>query len=124
MRSGAVSLVGALVLAGCSTPSQEPGVSADGLRATVLMEDRFFEPVNITVKAGATVTWRNAGDLSHTATSDEPGGPLDSGTIAPDGSYEATLRAPGIYHYHCVPHVYRNSTSEPWQGMVGSIVVR
>jgi plastocyanin len=68
-----------------------------------------FTPSDVTIAAGQTVTWRNAGEQAHTAT----GGQFDTGNVAPGESKAVTLSAPGTFAYQCTPH--------PW--MKGSITV-
>jgi len=40
-----------------------------GQTATVMMQDNYFSPANITVPAGTTVTWVHSGNNPHTTTS-------------------------------------------------------
>ena len=81
--------------------------------ATVSMRDNFFQPEDLTVQAGTTVTWPNRGGNPHTSTSED--GVWDSGTVRPDGSFSFTFTEPGTYPYICEFHASL--------GMVGTIVV-
>ena len=101
----------AVVLAGCA-----------GGPTLVDMDGVDFFPESLTVKAGTTVTWKNDDTWSHTVTSDEPGGPLQSGEVGPGGRFVFTFQTPGTYRYHCVPH---SSSYEDgsFAGMVGTVVV-
>jgi plastocyanin len=67
------------------------------------------------IKAGTAVTFTNAGDTPHTATSFEKGkiGNWDTGTLMPGQSNKVTFDKAGIYYYICTPH--------PW--MYGQIIV-
>jgi plastocyanin len=67
------------------------------------------------VKAGTTLTFTNAGDTPHTATSFENGkiGNWDTGPLASGESKTITFDKPGNYYYICTPH--------PW--MYGQIIV-
>jgi quinohemoprotein ethanol dehydrogenase len=67
------------------------------------------------IKPGSTVTFTNAGDTPHTATSYEKGkvGAWDTGTLMPGQSKTVTFDKPGNYYYICTPH--------PW--MYGQIIV-
>jgi quinohemoprotein ethanol dehydrogenase len=74
-----------------------------------------YSPGRTKIKAGATLTFTNAGDTPHTATSFETGkvGAWDTGPLNPGDSKKITFDKPGTYYYICTPH--------PW--MYGQIVV-
>jgi plastocyanin len=74
--------------------------------------NRAFTPPDLTVDAGATVTWMNTDRDSHTSTSDAPG--WNSGTISPGQQFSFTFQSAGTFPYHCSIH----------PGMVGRVVVR
>jgi plastocyanin len=87
-----------------------------------------FEPAELTVPKGSTVTWINKGQAVHTATDDPskainksnavlPIGaqPFDSGSVPAGASYSHTFDVPGEYTYFCIPHESL--------GMVGHITV-
>jgi plastocyanin len=74
------------------------------------MEYRYG-PGRIRIKAGTTVTWKNIGDLPHTATGEKLD--WDTGDINPGESKSVTFNDPGNYYYICKPH--------PW--MYGQIIV-
>ena len=118
----------ALPVAACSG-----GGSSSG---EVQMTDaQRFEPEELTVAAGETVTWKNESGESHTVTAyedDIPDGAdffasgdassedgardaLDEGLIDGGETFEVTFDEPGTYRYFCIPHED--------QGMVGTIVV-
>lgn len=81
-------------------------------QATVIeMRDNFFQPAQVTVRAGTTVTWRNMGQRPHTATASNNA--FNTGTVNPGAEMSVTLNTPGTYDYFCQFH----------DGMVGSIVV-
>jgi FtsP/CotA-like multicopper oxidase with cupredoxin domain len=93
--------------------------AADGL--TVVMKDYRFASQALRVRLGETVTWRNDDPVPHTVTSDDEGGPLDSGNIAKGGTFAFTFTQPGTYAYHCVPH--SGKSAQGYVGMVGTIIV-
>jgi plastocyanin len=64
----------------------------------------MYMPANVTVKAGAKVTFTNDDQTAHTATSDSSG--FDTGTINPGKSVTVTLRKPGTIAYHCQFHAF------------------
>jgi plastocyanin len=61
--------------------------------------DFAFNPGDLTVPVGTTVTWTNDGDRPHTVT--DRGGTFDTGPVAPDTSNEVTFTVPGRYLYFC-----------------------
>src|SRR5947209_6909953 len=70
-----------------------------------------FDPLQVTIQAGQSVTWTNNGTQAHTATAGN--GAFDTGLIQPGESKTVALASPGGYEYVCTPH--------PW--MTGNIVV-
>ncbi len=69
------------------------------------MEYVFF-PGRAHLKAGTTVTFTNAGDTPHSATSFESGkvGTWDTGILTSGESKTITFDKPGNYFYICTPH--------------------
>ena len=63
-----------------------------------------YEPASLSVTAGSTVTWVNAGSTAITVTS--PDGLFDSETVAAGGSFSYTFDTPGTFRYFCVPYPY------------------
>ena len=85
---------------GGSDPSKEtPAVGVTDVR----LDDFAFEPANIEIDPGTTVTWTNYDGDSHTVTSDE-GDELDSGLLSKTETFSYTFETPGEYYYHCEPH--------------------
>jgi plastocyanin len=107
LKLATLSLVALLVFA--------PSAWAQGQEVTVRMEDNFFEPANITVEPGTTVTWVQSGNNPHTTTSYD--GLWDSGMIegGSGGTFSFTFEEPGTYDYFCIPHESL--------GMIGSVTV-
>jgi plastocyanin len=62
-----------------------PAVSAQD-EMTVSIQDFFFDPGQLTVAPGTTVTWVNEGEAPHTVTSTD-GKELDSATLQPGDTY-------------------------------------
>jgi plastocyanin len=107
LQLATLSLVALLVFA--------PSAWAQDQEVTVRMEDNFFDPANITVEPGTTVTWVQSGNNPHTTTSYD--GLWDSGML-PGGSgqtFSFTFDEPGTYDYFCIPHENL--------GMVGTVTV-
>jgi plastocyanin len=151
------ALVGAAALAGCTGGGDGDGGNDGGDEtttestttesnsgstnweetSTVEMTDGLkFEPKNIQVSAGTTVTWENVGAVAHSVTAYEDkipddakyfaSGGFDSQSAAEDGypdegsiaegeTYEHTFETTGTYEYYCIPH--------EMSGMVGKVKV-
>src|SRR5215212_7989250 len=78
-----------------------PAASAQD-EMTVSIQDFFFDPGQLTVAPGTTVTWVNNGQAPHTTTADD--GTWDSGTLQPGEDFSFTFDQPGTYTYHCSIH--------------------
>jgi|FLYL01.1.fsa_nt_gi amicyanin len=85
-----------------SDPLDEPAVTGV---TEVDIENFAFEPANLRVPAGTTVSWTNRDGVAHTVTS-EDGGPLDSELFGEGETYSHTFSQPGSYEYYCKPHPY------------------
>ncbi len=68
-----------------------------------------FTPATLTIKAGATVIWKNVSSVPHTVTSDD-GQTFDSGNVAPGGTYQFKFTTAGAFSYHCNIHPYMRAT--------------
>ena len=82
-----------------------PATSAQD-KMTVSIQDFFFDPDQITVAPGTTVTWVNKGQAPHTVTSTD-GKDLDSATLQPGDTYTFTFKdddAGQTFAYHCSIH--------------------
>src|SRR5215216_6737573 len=92
-----------------------PSAWAQDQEVTVRMEDNFFDPANITVEPGTTVTWVQSGNNPHTTTSYD--GLWDSGLLPGRSgqTFSFTFNTPGTYRYFCRPHEA--------MGMVGTVTV-
>lgn len=134
-RLPAFPLVLALVLAGCGggddadvadTPQAEaPATSAPAAGdaapvadtgGRVLVQGFRFQPAELTVAVGSTVTWSNEDDIRHTATSGTPGAADGRFAVALDGKGtqgSASFGEAGRYTYFCEVHT----------SMLGTVVV-
>jgi LPXTG-motif cell wall-anchored protein len=92
--------------------------------------DNVFEPIEMTVPAGTTVIWHNAGKLPHTVTAADDG--FSSGNMEPGAEWSYTFEEPGTYAYYCQYHAARPAAGGDVQSvellgggghMVGTIVV-
>src|SRR5262249_62015531 len=90
------------------TPGHPAGTAAApdtpaGARSVVI--DNFvYAPAELTVPAGATVTWVNRDDVPHTVTSTARPRKLDSGPLDTDQQFSAVFTEPGVYEYFCAVH--------------------
>lgn len=89
---------------GGSDPSSQEPVSGDEVRVV----DNDFEPANLEVIAGDTVTWVWEGRAAH----DVVGEDFES-DIQEDGTFSHAFEEPGAYDYRCTLH----------GGMTGRITV-
>lgn len=112
------------------------GCASSGASGEVTMEGISFEPQDITVQAGETVSWVNGGGDAHTVTAYEEELPegvsffasgdasgeeaardeLSAGLIQDGESFEVTFDEAGRYRYFCIPHES--------SGMTGTVVVQ
>jgi plastocyanin len=69
---------------------------------TMVTIDNFtFEPQQLNVKVGTTVTWKNRDDIPHTLVSP---GKFRSKVLDTDNSFSFTFTAAGDYKYFCSLH--------------------
>lgn len=120
-------LICGLVLTGCRTAPElpaEPMPTEDetvptGEKQTavveVVMQGNAFQPDQITLPAGTTVTWINADAVEHTVTAGSRGsaiGMFDE-TVPPGETFSFSFEETGTYAYHCTIH----------PGMDGTVIV-
>jgi plastocyanin len=104
------ALVAVVALAGCSSsqPAAPSGGSSGGSTPSggpaktvaVSMASFAFDPANVDVAAGGTVTWTNNDSVGHTVKID---GKV-SDTIAPKGTFSKTFAAAGTFPFSCTIH--------------------
>ena len=106
---------GQAVVAANTTPSGEAAASDNsmttGESVTVRIDGMRFDPQNITVKPGTTVTWVHGSQMPHTISGNADG--LSSGTLYNGQQFSHTFSAPGSYNYFCGLH----------PSMTGNVVV-
>ena len=76
--------------------------------ATAKIDNFTFVPARLTVKAGTTVTWRNADDIPHTVTSTTQ--LFKSKALDTEDSFSFTFTEPGTYQYFCSLHPRMTAT--------------
>jgi plastocyanin len=104
------ALVAVVALAGCSSsqPAAPSGGSSGGSTPSggpaktvaVSMASFAFDPANVDVAAGGTVTWTNNDSVGHTVKID---GKV-SDTIDPKGTFSKTFAAAGTFPFSCTIH--------------------
>jgi plastocyanin len=109
-----------VAMAGCGDDagsSSPPGSARSGAVAVVALDNRF-EPKEVTITAGSTVTWTNGGSNTHDVV---PAEGTDFGVspkdFKPDATYSHTFETPGTYAYYCSLH------GSATRGMTGVVTV-
>lgn len=95
-----------------SPPSSGPSSAVSIPRGAEFLGTRAFNPDDLDIAVGTTVTWTNTDSTSHTSTSEARS--WDSGTILPGRQFSFTFQNAGTFPYRCTIH----------PGMVGTVVVR
>ncbi len=93
-----------------STPSTSTPAEEGALE--IGMKGLQFAPKDVTVKVGATITWKNLEDVGHNVVA-EDGADFESDTFGKGGTYEFKAEKPGSVKYVCTIH----------PGMQGTITV-
>lgn len=74
----------------------------------VQIRNFMFEPMQVKIQAGATVTWVNRDDEPHTVVSDR--GLFRSGALDTDMRFAFRFERPGTYHISCSLHPQMSAT--------------
>jgi amicyanin len=88
---------------GTEAPS---GQKAQRSPVTVSIANSVFEPKELIVTAGTTVTWVNADDVPHTVTSTVSPLLFASKTLRAADTFSFEFTAAGTYDYFCKVHPY------------------
>ncbi|MED6305964.1 MAG: cupredoxin family copper-binding protein, partial [Candidatus Thermoplasmatota archaeon] len=80
-----------------------PLVSAEN-HDIAITGDMKFNPEDLTINVGDTVTWTNNDGMGHTATSTNGPASFDSGNIAAGATWSFTFTEAGTYNYKCDYH--------------------
>jgi plastocyanin len=110
---------GAAAPAAPKTTEGTGGGGGGGAKASqVTMKSISFQPGDLAVKKGATVTWTNDDTVGHDVTKTGGPGPDfksgDPGGLQPGDTYKQTFKTPGTIQYVCTVH----------PGMEGTITVK
>ncbi|MGA2231085.1 MAG: cupredoxin family copper-binding protein [Tepidisphaeraceae bacterium] len=87
-----------------ASPSQPTSQPAAQAAVDVKIENFAFEPNELQIAVGTTVTWQNADDVPHTATAKGEDPAFDSGPLDTDDKFSFTFSKPGTYAYYCKVH--------------------
>lgn len=74
----------------------------------VVIDNFTYDPPEVTIPAGATVTWVNRDDVPHTVTANDRA--FNSGALDTDGQYAHSFATPGTYPYFCAVHPHMTGT--------------
>jgi plastocyanin len=85
-------------------------VSGDAAAGAVAVDikDFAFNPAELDISVGTTVTWTNDDSAPHTAT--QNGGGFQSDKIDQSGSFSFTFDTAGTFEYHCEYHPNMHGT--------------
>ena len=96
--------------AGCGGDEKDSGGGGGGGggASEVSMKGLAFEPADVTVKTGDTVTWTNDEAVGHDVTKEGGPGPEfssgDPGGMQEGDTFEQTFDMPGMIEYVCTVH--------------------
>ncbi len=94
----------ALVLACAAAAAKAEDAQA---KVEVTIDNFTFNPPNMTVKTGTTVTWSNHDDIPHTVVSLQK---FKSKALDSEDSFSFTFTTPGTYKYFCSLHPHMTGT--------------
>lgn len=102
--------------AGGGAPAAESGGGDAGGGAAAVdaaqvdIADFKYEPMEVTVKTGGTVTWTNSDAANHTASGEPLGEGFDTGTLGKGDSKEVAFEQAGTFQYVCLFHQFMTGT--------------
>jgi len=98
----------ALVVSACgeekiTTSSTSGSAPTTAEKSSVInISGNKFNPAELTVDVGTTVTWSNGDSATHTVTA--PSGAFNSGDMKSGQNFGYTFNEPGTYEYGCTIH--------------------
>lgn len=99
--------------AAASTAAVTPSAAPTAAAAVVEMGDHYFDPAQLTVKVGTTVTWKVVGQSTHDIAARD--GSFKDGAMTYGRTLSYTFTRAGRYAYVCMQH--------EGDGMVGVVTV-
>lgn len=112
VRNAAIAAALALSLVACggnsaaTTTTSPPSSGSD--TAAVNIDNFAFNPGDLTVSVGTTVTWTNAQATEHTVTGDDEN--FDSANLPEGASFSQVFDTAGTFAYHCTIHPSMTAT--------------
>jgi plastocyanin len=113
MRAARVPATVRFALAAVVAATLALGACAKAPANTVSIHDLRFDPPQVTVAKGTTVTWVNDDQAAHTITTDDFGvtgvsqaGQFSSPPLSPGDSFKHTFDTVGTFGYSCTIHPY------------------
>jgi plastocyanin len=99
------ALASLVAIAGCSTPSATPSAPSGGSGpaasvVSVTLQNFAFNPADITVAVGGTVTFKNNDSVAHNIAGDG----WSTGSLAPGATSSHTFATAGTFPIHCLIH--------------------
>ena len=98
-RDFGIAVVATMLLPVTAARAEDAAVPAGNV--AVHIDNFVFEPAQLSVKVGTTVTWTNRDDIPHTVVC---AGKFRSKTMDTDGTFSFTFTEPGEYKYFCSLH--------------------
>ena len=105
-RAAAAALlaISALILVACGSSSNSPDAQVHATSVDMPKSYRFA-PADIVVDLGATVTWTNSDNFTHSVEFRDGGLPTEPMVVEPGGApVTFTFAQAGTYHYQCSFH--------------------
>jgi plastocyanin len=78
--------------------------------ATIVIDNFSFSPPQLSVAAGATVTWENRDDIPHTIVNDATPRAFKSPPVDSGEKFSQVFVKPGTYRYFCSLHPHMTGT--------------
>ena len=94
----------AIVLAACGGGDDDDAASEPGV---VRVIDNSFEPEQMEIEVGDTVTWQFEGGVAHNVVHDD-----FASELMKDGEFEHTFEEAGTFDYTCTVHAGMDGTVE------------
>ena len=94
-------------MAGSETAAPSP--AADTMVVIKLFQ---FQPAQLQVKLGTTVTWVNQDEILHTVTLNDKAGGFDAPLDGKGKQFSFAFTQPGVYRYYCDRHEHMRGEIE------------
>ncbi|MFL9882529.1 cupredoxin family copper-binding protein [Paraburkholderia agricolaris] len=104
MRNNSLYSMLVVLLGGSALVAASAGFSVAQAQTpnTVVIKNFMFSPMELTVKAGSTVTWKNLDGEPHTVVNDA--GMFRSAALDQNDTYQFKFDKPGVYKVFCSIH--------------------